>query len=43
MKLRIIAPIRDNATGLDKKTYQWGLLMIEMHKRSGETQMRLHN
>ena len=38
MKLRIIAPVRDNVTGPDKKIFQWGLLMIEMHKRSGETQ-----
>ena len=38
MKLRVIAPIRDNLTDSDKKVFQWGLLMIEMHKRPSESQ-----
>ena len=38
MKLRILAPVRDNSTDPDRRVYQWGLLVIEMHKHPGESQ-----
>ena len=37
LRLRVITPIRDNWTDTDKKTFQLGMLMMEMHKLPGET------
>ena len=38
MKLRVITPIRDKWTDPNEKTFQWGTLIMEMHKLPGETQ-----
>ena len=38
LRLRIITPVRDTWTNPDRKIFQWGTLVMEMHKLPEETQ-----
>ena len=37
LRPRVITPIRDKWTDPNEKTFQWGTLIMEMHKLPGET------